>query len=89
MLKHIQPKIMLELLKVFFTAFLKNIERIMREEGRNLLDRKVIDWDTGYKPSDIMEIKVVTHGENGEKLWSSHDDNPLSVVRKFPLTLEQ
>ena len=54
---------------------------MMRMEGRELLDKEMIDLGIGYSPSDTMELKVVTHDVDGKQLWSSYDDNPLSVVR--------
>ena len=53
----------------------------MKNEGRMLFGREVIDLGTGYSPSDTMEIKVITQDEAGEHLWSGYDGNPLSLVR--------
>ena len=69
-----------------FQNFLKEVEKEMLNQGRELICQEVIQLGTEYRTSDKMEFKVLTDYEEGRQAWSTYN-KPTSVVRIYSLTI--
>ena len=64
---------------------LKEVEKEMLNEGRELLCQEVIELGAKYSTSDTMEVKVLTDYEE-RQAWSTYN-RPTSLVRLCSLII--